>query len=121
MFLKAARRQNVGAFLMSGLRHYVEDHKQGAFALSAPTDDVLEVTGRPAEDFETTARRYAARPEAQRTLGNWPRAFVDSMRDPVSQGYNPAQTARHGASTTDLNPQEGNVFSCQITSIFPSF
>jgi uncharacterized protein YbjT (DUF2867 family) len=64
MFMKAARRGNAGAFLMSGLRYYVEDHKQGACALSAPTNDVLEVTGRPAEDFEITARRYAARPEA---------------------------------------------------------
>jgi NAD(P)H dehydrogenase (quinone) len=89
MFRKAARMQNAGAFLMSGLRYYVEDHKQGAFALGAPTNDVLEVTGRPAEDFETTARRYAARPEAQRTFGNRLRTFVDFMRTPVSPGYNP--------------------------------
>src|SRR5579863_6147261 len=79
MFLKAARRGNVGEFLVSGLRYYIEDHRQGAFALGAPTNDVLEVTGRPAEDFETTARRYAARPEAQRSFGNWLRTFVDFM------------------------------------------
>jgi NAD(P)H dehydrogenase (quinone) len=88
MFLKAAPLQNVGAFLMSGLRYYVEDHRQGAFAMGAPTNDVLEVTGRPAEDFETTARRYAARPEAQRSFGNWLRTFVDFMRTPLSPGYN---------------------------------
>ena len=70
LFLKAARTANVGAFLVSNLRYYVEDHKQGAFALGAPTNDVLEVTGRPAEYFETTARRYAARPEAQRNFTN---------------------------------------------------
>src|SRR5215831_5393557 len=81
MFLKAARRRNVGAFPMSGLRYYVEDHKRGAFALSAPANDVLEVTGRPAEDFETTARRYAAQPEAQRNFGDWLRTFVDFMRN----------------------------------------
>jgi NAD(P)H dehydrogenase (quinone) len=57
MFLKAARLQSSGTFVMSGLRHYVEDHKQGAFALSAPTNDFLEGTGRPAGDFETTAPR----------------------------------------------------------------
>ena len=51
LFLKAARTGNVGDFLVSNLRHCVEDHKQGAFALSAPNNDVLEVTGRPAEDF----------------------------------------------------------------------
>ncbi len=89
VFRKAARMQNAGAFLMSGLRHYVEDHKQGAFALSAPTNDVLEVTGRVPEDFETIARRYAARPEARRTFVNWLRTFVDFLRTPVSPGYNP--------------------------------
>jgi hypothetical protein len=87
MFLKAARRQNVSAFLMGSLRYYIEDHKQGAFALGAPSNDVLEVPGRLAEDFETTARRYAARPEAQRTFANWLRTFVDFMRTPVSPGY----------------------------------
>jgi uncharacterized protein YbjT (DUF2867 family) len=94
LFLKAARRQNAGAFLMTGLRYYVEDHKQGAFALSAPTNDVLEVTGRPAEDFETTARRYAARPETQRNFANWLRTFVDFMRDPLAPGYNPKRLDR---------------------------
>lgn len=29
----------------------------------APTEDVAAVTGRPPEDFETTARRYFANPE----------------------------------------------------------
>ena len=94
MFLKAARQGNVGAFLVNGLRYYVEDHRQGAFALSAPTTDVLEVTGRPAEDFETTARRYAARPEAQRTFANWLRTFVDFICTPVSPGYHPERLAR---------------------------
>jgi uncharacterized protein YbjT (DUF2867 family) len=94
LFLKAARAGNVGAFLVSNLRYYVEDHKQGAFALSAPTNDVLDVTGRPAEDFETTARRYAARPEAQRNFGNWLRTFVDFMRSPLSPGYNPERLDR---------------------------
>jgi NAD(P)H dehydrogenase (quinone) len=94
MFLKAAPRQNVGDFLVSGLRYYVEDHKQGAFALSAPTNDVLEVTGRPAEDFETIAPRYAARPDAQRNFRNWLHTFVDFVRTPLSTGYNPERLDR---------------------------
>jgi NAD(P)H dehydrogenase (quinone) len=94
MFLKAAPRQNAGDFLVSGLRYYVEDHKQGAFALSAPTNDVLEVTGRPAEDFETIAPRYAARPDAQRNFRNWLRTFVDFVRTPLSTGYNPERLDR---------------------------
>ena len=88
LFLKAARSANVDDFLASNLRYYVEDHKRGAFALSAPTNDVLEVTGHPAEDFETTARRYSAQPEAQRNFGNWLRIVIDFMRNPLRRGYN---------------------------------
>jgi hypothetical protein len=55
MFLKAAPGQNVGTFLMTRLRHYVEGHKQSAFALSAATNDVREV-GRPAEDGHRAIR-----------------------------------------------------------------
>jgi len=94
MFLKAARGQNVGAFLLTGLRYYVEDHKQGALAWNAPTNDVLEVTGVPAEDFETISRRYAARPEAQRNFANWLHTFADFMRTPVSAGYHPERLER---------------------------
>jgi len=94
MFLKAARSGNVGDFLVSALRHYAEDHKQGAFAFGAPTNDVLQVTGRPAEDFETTARRYAARPEAQRNFASWLRTFADFMRTPIMPGYNPERLER---------------------------
>jgi NAD(P)-dependent dehydrogenase (short-subunit alcohol dehydrogenase family) len=50
--------------------YYVEDHKNGAFESGAPTTDVLDVTGRPPEDFETIARRYAAQPRNQPTLSN---------------------------------------------------
>jgi NAD(P)H dehydrogenase (quinone) len=94
LFLKAARAGKVGAFLASNLHYYVEDHRQGAFELSAPTNDVLEVTGRPAEDFETIARRYAARPEARRNFGNWLRTFADFMRNPLRRGYNPRRLDR---------------------------
>jgi NAD(P)H dehydrogenase (quinone) len=88
LFLKAARSGNIGDFLACNIRYYVEDHKQGAFAWSAPTNDVLEVTGLPAEDFETTARRYAARPDAQKNFGNWLRTFAEFMSNPLSRGYN---------------------------------
>lgn len=94
MFLKAARGRNIGAFLTGNLRYYLEDHKQGAFALNAPTNDVLEVTGRPAEDFETTARRYAALPEARTNLGNRLRTLLDFLRNPLTPGYNPERLDR---------------------------
>jgi len=94
LFLKAARAADVGGFLVSNLRYYVEDHKQGAFALSAPTNDVLEVAGRPAEHFEATARCYAAQMEAQRNFANWLRTFIDFMRNPLRPGYNPERLDR---------------------------
>jgi NAD(P)H dehydrogenase (quinone) len=49
---------------------------------------VLEVTGRPAEDFEKIARRYAALPRNQRTLGNGLRQFAEFMMAPLSPGFN---------------------------------
>ena len=94
MFLKAARGANIGDFLAGNLRYYIEDHKQGAFALGAPTNDVLEVTGRPAEDFETTARRYAARAEAQRTFSNRLRTLTRFMLTPLTPAYNPERLDR---------------------------
>jgi NAD(P)H dehydrogenase (quinone) len=45
------------------------------------------VTRRPAEDFETIARRYAALPRNQRTFGNWLREFVQFMLAPLSPGF----------------------------------
>jgi hypothetical protein len=38
------------------------------------------VTGRPAGDFGTIARRYAGLPRNQRTLGNWLRQFAQSFQ-----------------------------------------
>ena len=70
MFVRAARLQGVSAYELSGLRYYIEDHKAGAFERGAPNDDVLRVTGRAPESFETTARRYAASPRARRNGSN---------------------------------------------------
>jgi NAD(P)H dehydrogenase (quinone) len=74
--------------LISGVRYYIDDHMRGAFELGAPTTDVLDVTGRPAEDFETIARRYAALPRNRRTLGNGLRQVAEFMMAPLSPGFN---------------------------------
>ncbi len=88
MFLKVARMQRIDPFEISGFRYYVEDHKQGAFDIESGTHDVvLELTGRSAEDFETTVRRYAALPFARKTFANRLRAFSNFMRVPISPGY----------------------------------
>src|SRR5262250_3932660 len=88
LFMKAARMAGISIDVMSNLRYYFEDHKRGDFELGAPTTDVLDVTGRPAEDFETIARRYAALPRSQRTFGNWLREFSQFMLAPLSPGFN---------------------------------
>ncbi len=88
LFMKAARMAGMSIDLMSNVRYYLDDHKRGAFELGAPTTDVLDVTGRSPEDFETIARRYAAQPRNQRTIGNWVREFAGFMISPVSPGFN---------------------------------
>ncbi len=88
LFMKAARLGGMPIDLMSNVRYYVDDHKLGAFELGAPTTDVFDVTGSPAEDFETIARRYAVQPRNQRTLGNWLREFRQFMMAALSPGFN---------------------------------
>src|SRR5215472_16591156 len=88
LFMKAARMSGYPIDLFSGIRYYIQDHKRGAFELGAPTSDVLDVTGQPPEDFETIARRYAALPGKQRTLGNWIREFAQFMIAPLKPGFN---------------------------------
>jgi len=89
LFMKTARMGGgLPIELLSNLRYYIEDQKRGVFELGAPTSDVLDVTGRPPENFETIARRYAAEPPNQRTLGNWLRQFGQFMIAPLSPGFN---------------------------------
>ena len=81
MFLKALHAvppPNYSDTMLTQLRLYVEEYRRGAFAVNAPTNAVEAVTGRPAESFETIARREVARrPEAVRTVGNRVRALVN--------------------------------------------
>ena len=88
LFMKTARMAGYPIDLLSGVRYYVDDHRRGAFELGAPTMDVLELTGRPAEDFETIARRYAARSGHQQTPGNWIRQFGQSILAPLIPAFN---------------------------------
>jgi len=49
---------------------------------------VFEVTGQPAENFETIARRYAALPRNRRTLSSSVRELAQFMVAPLSRGFN---------------------------------
>src|SRR3984957_13360167 len=88
LFMKAARMGGLPIDVLSGVRYYIDDHKRGAFELGAPTTDVLDVTGLPAENFETIARRYAALPRNRRTLGNWLCQFAQFVIAPLNAGLN---------------------------------
>src|SRR5215471_15967187 len=88
LFMKAARMAGLPIDVMSNVRYYIEDHKRGAFELGAPTTDVLDVTGRSPEDFETIARRYAAHPRNHRTIHNWLRQIAEFMIALLSPGFN---------------------------------
>jgi len=66
---KVARQQGIDPYSIQVLRHYMEDMKKGTFSFEGGVTNVVEeLTGTPAETFETTARRYAALPFARQTL-----------------------------------------------------
>ena len=89
MLAKVARQQGIDLYSISCLRHYMEDMKRGTFAFEGGVTDVVEeVTGTPAESFETTARRYAALPFARQTIGNRLKAFVAFNLTPFYPGLN---------------------------------
>jgi len=86
MFMKAMRADGLSTDLIGGIRYYIDDHKRGAFELGAPTTDVLDVTGQPAEDFETIARRYASLPKNRRTPGSSLRELAGFLTTSLSRG-----------------------------------
>ena len=88
MLGKVARQQGIDPYQISCLRYYMEDMKHGTFAFEGGVTDVVEqVTGTPAESFETTARRYAALPFARQTLGNRLKAFANFSLTPFYPRY----------------------------------
>lgn len=62
MFVKSAKAMGFKNFEIAQLRHYSEEVRKGTYEIGAPTDHVLRVTGKKAEDFEVTARRYIKNP-----------------------------------------------------------
>jgi hypothetical protein len=82
LFMKAARLFGMPIDTASNIRYYIDDHKRGAFELGAPTTDVLDVTGRPPEDFETIARRYATAPHLRSNLLDEERDAAGALADP---------------------------------------
>jgi uncharacterized protein YbjT (DUF2867 family) len=93
MFFKAARMDGYDPFSLIAFGAYMHELNAGAFASNAPTGDVLAVTGREPESFETVARRYAASPHVRRTFPNVARAAARFMTVPFRPGLDPARYA----------------------------
>jgi uncharacterized protein YbjT (DUF2867 family) len=93
MFYKAARMDGHDLFSLIAFGDYMHELNTGTFALNAPTNDVLAVTGREPESFEVIARRYAALPQMQRTFSNVARALADFMTVPFRPGLDPERYA----------------------------
>jgi len=71
MFLKALKYMGMSQHMQSQLRHYIKDYQYGSFERDAPNDVMQGITGSPAEDFETIARRYIAQsPLTNKGFGN---------------------------------------------------
>jgi uncharacterized protein YbjT (DUF2867 family) len=88
MFRKVARQQKVDPYQVAVLLHYIQDNKLGAFSYEGGVTTVMEeLTGSPAESFETTVRRYAAMPFARQTIGNRIKAFINFNLTPFYPAY----------------------------------
>ena len=57
MLIKASLAQGISKFEVSQVRYYAEEVRKGAYAIGAPTDYVLEVSGQRPEDFDAIAQR----------------------------------------------------------------
>jgi uncharacterized protein YbjT (DUF2867 family) len=79
--LRALPPSNYSEAAVSQLAIYAEEYRRGSFAVNAPTRDVEQIGGRPAEAFESIVRRtVAARPDLGASLARRLRAMGDFAR-----------------------------------------
>jgi uncharacterized protein YbjT (DUF2867 family) len=112
LFAKGARQDGASPFLVWNLRHYIQDHRQGAFALGGPTSAVLDVTGRAPEEFETIVRRRAAAPDCGSGMTARLRQLSNFMTMPFRPGYDVDAIAR----ALDLPSSAGTEYAMQSAS-----
>lgn len=95
MFLKAARMTGADIYEVYNYREYLKDYQLGAFSFDGGVTDIVDqLTSAPAEDFEATARRYAAMPFARQTVANRLAAFARFNLLPFYPGHNLAAYER---------------------------
>ncbi len=95
MFTKVARALGFPDFTITQVLSYFEDYKRDAFAVGAPTQAVLEVTGREPERFETIVERYVRdSPVVARGIGPLLRAMGGMLKILSKPALDPARYAR---------------------------
>ncbi|MFF4550073.1 NmrA family NAD(P)-binding protein [Streptomyces sp. NPDC001435] len=113
MLAKVAKSLGYSDFDMAQLRWYIDEYRRDAFAVGAPDDAVLRLTGSPAEDFETTVRRYIdASPDTRLTLASRPRALARLLRAMMA----PAPDYRRYERTHDDQPSAHATLAADSTA-----
>lgn len=104
MFTKVARALDFPDFTTAQVLSYFEDYKRNAFAVGAPTQAVLEVSGQQPENFETIVRRYASEsPLVKKGAGSKLRAMGGLMKIIFTPSLNP----EHYAQSHDISKLTG--------------
>ena len=107
MLAKSARSIGFDEYNLIQVKWYVDELKRGTFAVNAPTDAVERLTGRPAEDMETIARRYlAAMPGTTRGVSGMARAMrllANSVVAPAPDRKRYLRTFQAGAEFGELS------------------
>jgi len=99
MFTKVARALEFPDFTTVQVLSYFEDYKRNAFAVGAPTQAVLEVTGQQPEDFETIVRRYVS---ASRLVERSPGAKLRAMGGLMKIMFTPSLDPEYYARLHDI-------------------
>lgn len=89
-----AGRLGIDPFFQAQFQRFLEDSATGVWEAGGPTTAVRDVAGVEAERFFTIARRYAARPQNQRTVGNLVRTLWDGLRIPFTAAVDVARLER---------------------------
>ena len=100
------RAFGVSAFEQSGVRHYIEDHKSGAFEFGAPTNRRLGSNGPGTggfRDHRPPLRGGCRRPAARSSNGL--RALGDFMRIGITPAYNLGRYEREQQHPFPVHPQ----------------
>ena len=109
LFTKVARQEGVDPLMVSVFLRYIGgDMKAGVFEFEGGVTDVLQqLTGQPAESFETTAHRYAAMPFARQTASNRVKTLQKFMAAPFLPGYKLSRLDREWDMPVPPNPSLG--------------